>query len=82
MTVAVNGTHLKGWDGREVFELISILLKDEKFYRGKANVKDAVIMEQYSKTSDNEDVGIMPLSKPDNNNETQEIEAIDVSPTI
>ena len=30
LTVAVNGTHLKGWDGREVFELISILLKDKK----------------------------------------------------
>jgi hypothetical protein len=27
--IGVNGIHLKGWDGQEVFELIGILLKDE-----------------------------------------------------
>jgi hypothetical protein len=29
LIVAVNGIHLKGWDGREVFESMNILLKDK-----------------------------------------------------
>jgi hypothetical protein len=45
-------------------------------------LNDLVLTEKYSKTSDNEaDVEIMSPSKNNNNNETQEMEAIDVSPT-
>jgi hypothetical protein len=82
LIVAVNGIHLKGWDGREVFELMNILLKDKNTTELRIMLNDLVLTEKYSKTSDNEaDVEIMSPSKNNNNNETQEMEAIDVSPT-
>jgi hypothetical protein len=45
-------------------------------------MKDLVLTDKYSNTSDNEaDIEIMSPSKHNNNNESQEMEAIDVSPT-
>jgi hypothetical protein len=70
---------LKGWDGREVFEQINILLKDENTTELRLMLKDVVLMEKYSKTSDNEDyVEIMPPSTPNSNKETQEMEEINI----
>jgi hypothetical protein len=83
LILGVNGIHLKGWEGNDVLELISILLKDINTTELRLTLKDLEILEKYSKICEEEEEGIeiMSPSKINNNIDTQEIEAIDVSPT-
>ena len=84
MILGVNGIHLKGWEGNDVLELISILLKDSNTTELRLTLKDLEIAERYSKIIEEEKeeaIEIMSPSKINNNVDTQEIEAIDVSPT-
>jgi hypothetical protein len=50
--VGVNGIHLKGWDGQEVFELIGILLKDENTTELRLMLEDQVIAAKYRTPAD------------------------------
>jgi hypothetical protein len=82
LIVGVNGIHLKGWEGNDVLELMSILLKDINTTELRLTLRDKEIAEKYSKISEEEGgIEIMSPSNISNNIDTQEIEAMDVSPT-
>jgi hypothetical protein len=61
LIVAVNGIRLKGWEGRYVLELFSILLQDINTIELRLMLKDLESAKKYSNISD-DDGGIKIIS--------------------